>query len=224
MQVQFGEFTFDTRSGCLRRRDELRQLPGPASEVLRVLLEHRPELVTKEELLRRVWRGAAVEEGNLTVAVADLRDALDDDAQKPRFVRTYHRRGYAFIADASEIGPAAGDRAGAASIFVLEWDDRRFALCEGENIVGRNPVRCSVCVDEPRVSGRHARIVVSGDSATIEDLESTNHTFVGGVRVTSPHRLMNGDVIRLGGPDATFRRSDVATVRVRQTGPTSGPV
>jgi DNA-binding winged helix-turn-helix (wHTH) protein len=216
MQVQFGEFTFDTRSGCLRRHKEVCPLSGPASEVLRVLLEHRPELVTKEELLRRVWRGAAVEEGNLTVAIADLRDALDDDAQKPRFVRTYHRRGYAFIGDASEISLAAGDRAGVASVFVLEWDGRRLVLCEGENIVGRNPVRCSVCVDEPRVSGRHARIVVSGDSATIEDLDSTNHTFVAGVRVTSPQRLTSGDVIRLGGPDVTFRRSDVATVRVKQ--------
>jgi DNA-binding winged helix-turn-helix (wHTH) protein len=216
MQVQFGEFTFDTRSGCLRRHDEPCQLPGPASEVLRVLLEQRPELVTKDELLRRVWRGAAVEDGNLTVAIADLRVALDDDAQQPRFVRTYHRRGYAFVADAVEIRRAGGDRLGVASVFVLEWNDHRLVLCEGENVVGRNPVRSSVCVDDPRVSGRHARIVVSGDAATIEDLESTNHTFVGGVRITSPHRLTSGDVVRLGGPSVTFRRSDVATVRVNQ--------
>lgn len=214
MQVRFGEFTFDMRSGFLQRHDEPCHLPGPAAEVLRVLLERRPELVTKEELLRRVWRGAAVEDGNLTVAVADLRVALDDNAQQPRFVRTYHRRGYAFVADAVEINADDGSRSGAASVFVLEWNDRRLVLREGENIVGRNPVRSSVCVDDPRVSGRHARIVVSGDSATIEDLDSTNHTFVGGVRVTSPCQLKSGDVVRLGGPVATFRRADVATVRV----------
>ena len=216
MQVQFGEFTFDTRSGCLRRHDEPRQLPGPASEVLRVLLEQRPDLVTKEELLRRVWRGAAIEDANLTVAIADLRVALDDNAQQPRFVRTYHRRGYAFVADAVEINTTGADRHGVASVFVLEWNDRRLVLCEGENIVGRNPVRASVCVDDPRVSGRHARIFVSGDVATIEDLGSTNHTFVGGARITSPHRLIAGNVIRLGGPNVTFRRTDVATVRVNQ--------
>jgi pSer/pThr/pTyr-binding forkhead associated (FHA) protein len=56
--------------------------------------------------------------------------------------------------------------------------------------------------------------VVSGEAATIEDLDSTNHTFVGGVRVTSPCHLKSGDVVRLGGPVVTFRRSDVATVRV----------
>jgi DNA-binding winged helix-turn-helix (wHTH) protein len=216
MQVRFDEFSFDMRSGCLRRNGQPRQLTGPASEVLRVLLEQRPELVTKEELLRRVWRGAAVEEGNLTVAIADLRDALDDDAQKPRFVRTFHRRGYAFVAEAAEIGQAGKERPGVASIFVLEWAGQRLVLSEGENIVGRNPVRCSACIDEPRVSGRHARIVVSGDAATIEDLESTNHTFIRGVRVTSPTLLTSGDVIRLGGPDLTFRRTDVATVRVRR--------
>lgn len=218
MRVRFSEFTFDTRLGRLQRHGEPIQLPGPASEVLRVLLEQRPQLVMKQDLLRQVWRGAAIEEANLAVAIADLRLALGDDAQQPRFIRTYHRKGYAFVGDAVEIEPAGGDRIGPASVFMLEWNDRRFVLYEGENIVGRNPVRCSVCVDEPRVSGRHARIVVSGDTATIEDLESTNHTFVGSTRITSPHRLANGDIIRLGGPNVTFRRSDVATVRAKEAG------
>jgi len=214
MRVQFADFTFDTLSGQLRRHDEAIPLAGTASDVLRVLLDERPQMVTKEELLQRVWRGTAVEEANLSVAIAKLRTALSDDAQEPRFIRTFHRKGYAFIADAAERGPADRGSGGAASVFSLEWNDRRLVLNEGDNIVGRNPVRCSVCIDEPRVSGRHARIVVSGDRATIEDLESTNHTFVGGVRLTSPQPLSNGDVIRLGGPDVTFRRSDVATVRV----------
>jgi len=215
MRIQFADFTFDTLSGQLRRGDAAIPLAGTASDVLRVLLDERPQMVTKEELLQRVWRGTAVEEANLSVAIAKLRTALSDDAQEPRFIRTFHRRGYAFIADAVEIGGV--DRASAAaSVFSLEWNDRRLLLNEGDNIVGRNPVRCSVCIDEPRVSGRHARIVVTGDRATIEDLDSTNHTFVGGVRLTAPRPLANGDVIRLGGPEVTFRRSDVATVRVKE--------
>ncbi len=215
MKVQFGGFTFDGATGQLERNHQPVPLPGTASEVLRVLLEERPRLVTKEELLRRVWHGAAVEDANLSVAIAKLRVALSDDAQRPRFIRTFHRKGYAFVADAAEAGPASGGRTGDASVFVLEWGDRRFVLDEGENIVGRNPARCTVCIDEPRVSGRHARIVVSGDGAIIEDLGSTNQTFVGGVRVTSARPLASGDVIRFGGPKVTVRRTDVATVRTR---------
>jgi len=212
MRVEFGEFTFDTLSGRLLRHGNPTQLAGPASEVLRVLVEHRPRVVAKADLMREVWRGAAVEEGNLTVAIADLREALGDDAHEPRFIRTYHRKGYAFIGDAVSPEPAAA-RTGVASVFILEWSGGRVVLFEGENIVGRNPVRSSICIDEPRVSGRHARIVVSGEHATIEDLDSTNHTFVRGVRITSPQRLASGDVIRLGGPDVMFRRADAATVR-----------
>jgi len=215
MRVRFADFTFDTLSGQLRRDDRAIPLPGTASDVLRVLLDQRPQMVTKEELLHRVWRGTTVEEANLSVAIAKLRVALSDDAQEPRFIRTYHRKGYGFVADAVEVGRADRHPAGAGSVFLLEWNDRRIVLDEGENIVGRNPLRCSICIDEPRVSGRHARISVSGVTATVEDLDSTNHTFVGGVRVTAPRLLSNGDVIRLGGPNLTFRRCDTATVRVK---------
>jgi DNA-binding winged helix-turn-helix (wHTH) protein len=218
MRIQFADFIFDTLSGQLRRGDAVIPLAGTASDVLRVLLDERPQMVAKEELLQRVWRGTAVDEANLSVAIAKLRTALSDDAQEPRFIRTFHRRGYAFVADAVESGAADRAPGAAASVFSLEWNDRRLVLHEGDNIVGRNPVRCSVCIDEPRVSGRHARIVIAGDRATIEDLDSTNHTFVGGVRLTAARPLSDGDVIRLGGPDVTFRRSDVATVRVKERG------
>ena len=51
--------------------------------------------------------------------------------------------------------------------------------------------------------------------ATIEDLESKNHTFVGPVRVTQPHPLQPGDILRLGGPTMIFRRATVKTVTVK---------
>src|SRR5205823_8877033 len=135
-------------------------------------------------------------------------DALADDAQQPRFIRTFHRKGYAFIADATEVDEPPRPIAGVGSIFVLDWNGQRLVLNEGENIVGRNPLRSSVCVDEPRVSGRHARIVVAGETAVIEDLDSTNHTWVGRVQISSPHTLTSGDIIQLGGPKVVFRRSD----------------
>jgi len=213
MKWRFGECAFDDVSGQLWRNEQSTQVPSTASEVLRVLLEQRPELVTKEELLRRVWRGTSVDEGNLSVQVTKLRDLLGDDTRAPRFIRTYFGQGYAFIgsvaADAAPDPAPSGDPIG----FILEWRTRTFALTPGENIVGRNPLRCGICIDDPRVSNRHARIVVDGQSATIEDLASTNHTFVGEAQVTTPYALTNGDVIRLGGPTVIIRLTGTPTVR-----------
>jgi len=216
MKVRFGEageFTFDGAAGQLRRRDRLVELSGTASEVLRVLVEERPRMITKDELVQRVWRGTAVEEGGLSVYVAKLRDALSDDPHAPQFIRTFHGKGYAFIADVEAVEPTRRDGS-AASAFMLEWDRRLYPLIEGENVVGRSPLQCSICIDDSRVSKRHARLLVSGESAVVEDLQSTNHTFVGGVRIRASHPLNDGDVIRFGGPDVTFRRADVPTVHV----------
>ena len=90
MKVAFADFSFETVSGELRRRGRRVALLGTASELLRVLIEERHRVVSKDELLQRVWRGAAVEEGNLSTYIAKLRIALGDDPQAPRFIRTLH--------------------------------------------------------------------------------------------------------------------------------------
>jgi DNA-binding winged helix-turn-helix (wHTH) protein len=214
MNVRFADFSFETVSGELRRRGERVPLLGTASELLRVLIEERHRIVTKDELLRRVWRGAAVEEGNLSTYVAKLRTALGDDPQAPRFIRTHHGHGYRFV---GEVAPASGpSRAAAApSGYVLEWDGREFPLLDGENVVGRSVAAASIAIADPHVSAAHARIVVAGSAVTIADLESKNHTFVGDTRVTAPHPLQPGDVIRLGGPEVLFRRAVAKTVTVK---------
>jgi DNA-binding winged helix-turn-helix (wHTH) protein len=67
-------------------------------DVLRFLLTHRDRLVTKEELLDGVWPGTFVAPNALTRAVAQLRKALGDDADEPRYIETVAKRGYRFIA------------------------------------------------------------------------------------------------------------------------------
>jgi DNA-binding winged helix-turn-helix (wHTH) protein len=205
MRVQFAGFTFDTgaRQLCLDGRPI--PLSGKAFAVLRVLLERRPDVVSKQQLLREVWPDTWVEESNLSVAVSDLRRALDDDAQRPRFIRTDFGTGYAFIADAGDLGSREReDRPRATSKCWLVWNGRRLVLYEGENLVGRDP-QSSLWVDEPHVSGQHARISVSAERVTVEDLGSTNGTFLRGARVTSPQSLADGDLIRFGATDVTFK-------------------
>ena len=77
-------------------------------------------------------------------------------------------------------------------------------LEEGENILGRDPgTRGSI--PDASISRRHARITVRGETATLEDLESKNGTFVGEDRVARPTLLSDGDTVRLGLVRLTFR-------------------
>jgi DNA-binding winged helix-turn-helix (wHTH) protein len=217
VQAQFGDFTFDVHSGWLRRGEQTIPLGGKAAEILRVLLEQRPGIVTKGDLFQRVWPNTVVEEASLSVAVAALRLALSDAAKQPRFIRTHHGTGYSFCAEVVEIDTVRHEaQPRVRSRFWLDWNGRPLVLYEGENIVGRHPL-CAVWLDEPRVSGRHARIVVSGDTATLEDLDSLNHTFLRGRQITSVQELAKGDVVRFGVTDVTFRDSAVETERVGQS-------
>src|SRR5262245_41470477 len=84
---------------CGERRLEL---TPRAFAVLRHLVEHRERLVTKEDLLAAVWRGVAVSDAALSTCIRDLRRALGDSSEAPRYIRTVHRRGFRFV------GPIAG--------------------------------------------------------------------------------------------------------------------
>src|SRR5262245_28257883 len=196
MRVQFGDFTFDGGARQLCRLNQPIPLSGKALAILQVLLERRPDVVSKKQLLQQVWPDTWVEESNLSVAVSELRRALADDPHHPRFIRTDFRTGYAFVGDVRDLGPRARESRGrVASKCWLAWKGRRLGLDEGENIVGRDP-QSSVWIDDPHVSSQHARITVTASKGMVEDLGSTNGTFVRGAPVTSPHVLADGDLVR----------------------------
>lgn len=65
--------------------------------VLRYLIENRERVVTKDELLNRIWEGSFIEEGNVGRAVSTLRSMLSDNAESPRYIQTINRVGYRFI-------------------------------------------------------------------------------------------------------------------------------
>lgn len=82
----------------LWRGEEAVRLTNKAFGVLRHLAERPARLVTKDELLDAVWPGTSVSEAAMTVCIRELRRALGDDAQAPRFIETVRGRGYRFIA------------------------------------------------------------------------------------------------------------------------------
>jgi DNA-binding winged helix-turn-helix (wHTH) protein len=199
--LRFEEFVLDTRRRQLRRGDEPVHLTPKAFELLAILIERRPEAIQKEALEQRIWGSTHVADTSLAGLVAELRSALGDSRREPRFLRTVHGFGYAFC------GTAAGgaDEPGSDPlVFRLAWARREVSLHAGENILGRVD-EAAAWMDSPSVSRRHARIVITGNEALIEDLGSRNGTFVQGERVVASRPLHDRDEIRLGSVVLTFR-------------------
>jgi DNA-binding winged helix-turn-helix (wHTH) protein len=93
----FDEFTLDVRERRLLRGSEAVRLSPKVYDVLVALVQQRGRLVTKDELLKRLWPESFVEEGSLNVHVSALRKALGEDATRPTYIETVARSGYRFI-------------------------------------------------------------------------------------------------------------------------------
>jgi serine/threonine protein kinase/Tol biopolymer transport system component len=95
----FGPFELDTGSGELRKRGRKVRVPEQAIEILSMLVDRPAQLVTREEIRRRLWpNGTVVEfESGINAAIKKLRLALGDAAENPRYVETIPRRGYRLI-------------------------------------------------------------------------------------------------------------------------------
>ena len=100
----FSPFRLDLINEQLWRNTQEIPLRQKTFAVLRYLLEHANQLVTKEALLDAVWAGTAVSDVAPGVCVQELRRALADDRQTPRFIVTVHRRGYRFIGEVQSPG------------------------------------------------------------------------------------------------------------------------
>ncbi|HKE86855.1 MAG TPA: winged helix-turn-helix domain-containing protein [Vicinamibacterales bacterium] len=96
--ITFGPFRLDTASRRMHRGVDVVPLRPKTFAVLEYLIARPGRLVTKEQLLAAVWPDTAVTDTVLKVCVRELRDALGDDPDSPRFIETAHRLGYRFIA------------------------------------------------------------------------------------------------------------------------------
>ena len=95
---QFGEYVFDRTAFRVIRGDVPVHLEPKAVDVLAFLLDHPGHLVSKQELMQAVWKDTAVGDNALTRVVAQLRKALEDPADRPRYIETVPTRGYRFVA------------------------------------------------------------------------------------------------------------------------------
>ena len=108
--VRFGEdFELDLRAYALRRGDRTLKLERIPMDLLVLLVEHRGELVTREQIQTEIWgNGTFVDfEHGLNFCIKQIRATLDDDAEKPLYIQTLPRRGYRFVAPVDQDAGAA---------------------------------------------------------------------------------------------------------------------
>jgi DNA-binding winged helix-turn-helix (wHTH) protein len=104
MKICFGDYALDLGTRLLSRSGATVHPSPKAFELLKLLVERRPNAVSKSELHQHIWPGTFVSDDSLSRLIVEVREAIDDDARKPRFVRTVHGFGYAFSADAEAVG------------------------------------------------------------------------------------------------------------------------
>lgn len=96
--LSFGRYRLEPRHGLMSGAREVRLTPK-ALALLSFLAERPGELVTKEELFGAVWPNTTVGDAALVTCIQELRKALRDNARRPRYIETLHRRGYRFIGE-----------------------------------------------------------------------------------------------------------------------------
>jgi DNA-binding winged helix-turn-helix (wHTH) protein/TolB-like protein/Flp pilus assembly protein TadD len=193
----FGDFRIDLRRGLLLRGSEPIPIPPKAFETMVVLVQSDGRLLTKEELMAKVWGETFVEENNLTQQISLLRKVLQDTEQ--RYIETVPRRGYRFAATLRAIDDELPDEAPPA---VTEWHPirRRWAAM---------------------AAGALLLAVVAGAVVTIPMLRSSRNDMPRSLAVLPFKPLVNGSgdaYLQLGMADTLITDlSNIGGIRVRPT-------
>jgi TolB-like protein/DNA-binding winged helix-turn-helix (wHTH) protein len=103
MIYQFGPFELDLATVELREGDRTRAMEPQVFALLALLVENRERLVSKDEIIEKVWEGRIVSDAAVSSRVKSARHALGDDGKSQRFIRTIHGKGYRFIASAKAL-------------------------------------------------------------------------------------------------------------------------
>lgn len=122
MIYRFDRFELDLARAELRADGQPRPVEPQVLALLALLVEHRDRLVSKEELLEKVWDGRVVSDAAIASRIKSARKALGDDGEAQRFIKTLQRQGFRFVADAEAVSAraaAAVERGARPSIAVL---------------------------------------------------------------------------------------------------------
>jgi DNA-binding winged helix-turn-helix (wHTH) protein/tetratricopeptide (TPR) repeat protein len=106
--LRFDVFELDTAAGELRKQGDRIKLPPQPFRVLEILVRHGGEVVTRSDIRERIWTDSFVDfEQSLNFCIRQVREALGDTADAPRFIETLTRRGYRFLLPVETLEPKA---------------------------------------------------------------------------------------------------------------------
>jgi TolB-like protein/tetratricopeptide (TPR) repeat protein len=178
--ISFGGYRFDVAAGRLWSGTQELRLTPKAMAVLKVLVTHAGNPVSKDDLFASVWSDTAVSDDALTSCIQELRRALGDDSKRPRFIETRHRRGYRFVASISDVTPGAAAGVvdapaaarGISAIAVLPFADMspgrdQDYLCEG---LAEELINALAQIDGLRVASRTASFQFRAPGADVREV------------------------------------------------------
>jgi DNA-binding winged helix-turn-helix (wHTH) protein len=216
VRFELGDAVLDLETRLLFRGGTTVHLSPKAFDFLALLVRERPRAITKRELHEHIWAGVSVSDASLAVVAGEVRAALGETARRPHRIRTLHGVGYAFDGEVRVVGEEFTTK------HFLTIGDRVVSLRAGDNVVGRDS-GVEITIHSAMVSRSHARLRITADAATIEDLESKNGTWRGAARITVPVTLSSGDVIRFGSIAATYSVGAQATATIADPVPADRP-
>ncbi len=112
MIYRFGPFELDTGKVELRSGGEVCSVEPQVFELLALLVDNRERLVSKDEIIEKVWDGRVVSEAAVASRIKSARKVLGDDGKTQRFIKTIHRQGFRFVADTNVSRGAVADQGG----------------------------------------------------------------------------------------------------------------
>lgn len=193
--VCFGRFRFEPVTARLWQGAQEIRLTGKAAAVLGLLVECAGQPVTKQELFASVWSNTVVGDDALVTCIQELRKALGDDAKRPQYIETRHRKGYLFVAEVATDGKWQSERSQASAIAVLPFVDMSEArdqdyFCEG---LAEELIDALTYVDGLRVAARSSSFQFRGGSIDVRDVG--RHLGVGTLLEGSVRK--SGDLLRI---------------------------
>jgi TolB-like protein len=177
------EFELDAATGELRKAGTLVKLQPQPFRVLLLLVERAGQLVTREEIQRCLWTDSTFVdfEHGINFSINQIREALEDDAEKPRYVETLPRRGYRFVAQVEEVNEDAAGTSTQASIAVLPFanmsadpENEFFADGITEEIINAltriEELRVAACRSAFSFKGKHVDLRIIGERLNVKTI------------------------------------------------------